>query len=347
MGWNANQKRLLEAAERLAGVGTWAWSPDTGEVVWSPNMLRIFGLDPEAGTPSMERLVELVHPDDRELQAHEMERVRNGARDQDFHVRIVRPDGTLRHLDATIVETQGGNGRPRRVVGCVHDLTVRRLHEREIAAHLAVANALASSDSPDAGVEPLLHELGTALECERAVLWVPDEDALVARAGWTATEMATSEEQPAPDEALPRRPGPTVIAAIAKRAPVAANAPPTRGTLAFPALAGNELLATLELQSREPIELTEDFADSLLGIGQELGAYFAHHTPELRAPPLTPRELEVLHLAADGESGPEIADALEISPATVKTHFEHVYEKLGVSDRASAVAVALRRGIFE
>jgi DNA-binding CsgD family transcriptional regulator len=63
-------------------------------------------------------------------------------------------------------------------------------------------------------------------------------------------------------------------------------------------------------------------------------------------PPLTPRELEVLELAAEGRTGPSIAEDLFVSPATVRTHFEHIYEKLGVGDRAAAVARAMRLGLI-
>jgi DNA-binding CsgD family transcriptional regulator len=63
-------------------------------------------------------------------------------------------------------------------------------------------------------------------------------------------------------------------------------------------------------------------------------------------PALTPRELEVLGLAAAGHNGPVIARLLTVSPATVRTHFENIYEKLGVRDRAGAVAQALRRGLI-
>jgi two-component system nitrate/nitrite response regulator NarL len=61
---------------------------------------------------------------------------------------------------------------------------------------------------------------------------------------------------------------------------------------------------------------------------------------------LTERELEVLRLAAEGNTGPQIAEKLFISPATIKTHFQHIYEKLGVGDRAGAVAQALRIGLI-
>ncbi|HEY2439085.1 MAG TPA: LuxR C-terminal-related transcriptional regulator [Solirubrobacteraceae bacterium] len=71
----------------------------------------------------------------------------------------------------------------------------------------------------------------------------------------------------------------------------------------------------------------------------------AQFGPELAAP-LTPRELEVLDLAATGCNGPMIAAELVVSAATVRTHFEHIYEKLEVRDRAAAVAKAMRLGLI-
>lgn len=63
--------------------------------------------------------------------------------------------------------------------------------------------------------------------------------------------------------------------------------------------------------------------------------------------PLTAREYEVLALAAEGLSASAIADRLFLSPATIKTHLAHLYDKLGVSDRTAAVAVAFRRGLID
>lgn len=64
-------------------------------------------------------------------------------------------------------------------------------------------------------------------------------------------------------------------------------------------------------------------------------------------PSLTPREAEVLHLIAQGLSAPEIGRQIHLSPATVKTHLHTLYEKLGVAERAAAVAEAMRRGLLE
>jgi DNA-binding NarL/FixJ family response regulator len=71
---------------------------------------------------------------------------------------------------------------------------------------------------------------------------------------------------------------------------------------------------------------------------------------QLRSPPdhetLSERELEVLTLIAQGETNAGAAARLFISEATVKTHLLHIYSKLGVNDRAAAVATAYDRGLL-
>jgi two-component system nitrate/nitrite response regulator NarL len=64
-------------------------------------------------------------------------------------------------------------------------------------------------------------------------------------------------------------------------------------------------------------------------------------------PVLSPREREVLKLIANGRSVPAIAKELYLAPSTVKTHVQRLYEKLGVSDRAAAVAAAMRSKLLE
>jgi two-component system nitrate/nitrite response regulator NarL len=64
-------------------------------------------------------------------------------------------------------------------------------------------------------------------------------------------------------------------------------------------------------------------------------------------PVLSPREREVLDLMAKGQSVPAMAKELYLAPSTVKTHVQRLYEKLGVGDRAAAVAEAMRRRLLE
>jgi|HubBroStandDraft_6_1064221.scaffolds.fasta_scaffold32357_2 two-component system NarL family response regulator len=60
---------------------------------------------------------------------------------------------------------------------------------------------------------------------------------------------------------------------------------------------------------------------------------------------LTPREMDVLRLLAAGKANRAIADALSISEGTVKIHITHLYEKLGVTSRTTAISTAVRRGL--
>ena len=64
-------------------------------------------------------------------------------------------------------------------------------------------------------------------------------------------------------------------------------------------------------------------------------------------PALSEREMQVLQGFARGKSIPQLAAELYLGASTVKTHTQRLYEKLGVSDRAAAVAEGMRRGLVE
>lgn len=78
-------------------------------------------------------------------------------------------------------------------------------------------------------------------------------------------------------------------------------------------------------------------------ITADIAAEIAAHVDE---PQLSEREIAVLRLAATGSSNKEIARALAISEQTVKGHMSNVFGKLGASDRAHAVAIAVQRGVI-
>ncbi len=342
----------------MAQTGSWDWRLETDQLLWSDNLYRIFGLDPGEITPTPDDLVERVHEDDREGFRQGLDATRSGGLEP-AEYRIVLADGELRHLRATQAVVEHAGGRPQRIVGSVQDVTERYHADRAIAAHLAVAEALPGWQTFKQGAEGLLGNLGRALDCVAGVLWLPGGDVLVAHAVWQSGTTDVSElESVIRQLRLPRGVGlagqvwergePRNVLSIQDdpRFPSEAVAG-LRGAVALPAIHDGEVLAVLEFCC-EPVsvDVTDRLLRSLTGIGYELGEFLAHRRGELKPPALTPRELEVLQLAAQGCGGREIAARLFLSPATVRTHFGRIYEKYGVSDRAAAVAKALRDGLI-
>ena len=68
---------------------------------------------------------------------------------------------------------------------------------------------------------------------------------------------------------------------------------------------------------------------------------------EVSTDPLTPREVEIVKLVAEGNTTDEIADTLVISKKTVENHRSHILEKLGMRDRVELTRYAIRRGLVE
>jgi two-component system, NarL family, nitrate/nitrite response regulator NarL len=90
-------------------------------------------------------------------------------------------------------------------------------------------------------------------------------------------------------------------------------------------------------------------ADGEIVLGPELQGVVVEHLRGVAArerSTLSNRELEILEMAAEGLTVAAMAKRLYLSPATVKTHLNHVYEKLDVRERAGAVAEGMRRGLL-
>ena len=122
----------LSEAQRLSHTGSFAQDLDTGRLVYaSPELLRIYGFDPAAGTPSTEAVIRRFHPEDRQRVAEAFERGRENAGHR-AEWRIVLPDGSLRYIESLVAPISDAYGRPLELVGTTIDVTERKRAEEAL-----------------------------------------------------------------------------------------------------------------------------------------------------------------------------------------------------------------------
>ena len=89
-------EELLNESQQVAGVGSWEWNAAENRVLWSDELYRIFGLEPQSIPGTFEGYLERVHPEDRErVQSAVQSALRDGS-SFDHEERIVRADGSVR-----------------------------------------------------------------------------------------------------------------------------------------------------------------------------------------------------------------------------------------------------------
>jgi PAS domain S-box-containing protein len=145
-----SEKQLAEA-HRIANLGAWRIDSRSGKVIWADETFRILGLEPGSVTPTVDLLLDRIHPEDRLLLAgvinspdiHRVER----------DIRIIRRDGELRYVHMRIDVTRSDDAVD--IVGTIQDITDRKIAEQELRrAHdeLTVAkNSAEAATGADAG----------------------------------------------------------------------------------------------------------------------------------------------------------------------------------------------------
>ena len=138
----------LSEGQRLGHMGSWTLDP-AGFDYWSPELFRIYGLDPGRKAPTVPEYLDLIHPQDRESMANLIKRVLANASPFDATKRIVRPDGEVRHIrcvGAPVVENQS----LKKYVGSAIDVTEHALLTQELRrreAYLTEAQRLSHTGS--------------------------------------------------------------------------------------------------------------------------------------------------------------------------------------------------------
>jgi PAS domain S-box-containing protein len=120
----------LADAQSLSHTGSFGWKPNDGEIVWSDETGRIFEYD-HTVKPTVDAVVQRVHPSDRALAQQVIDRVSETGTDFDHECRLLLADGRVKHVHAIAHAVQNASGN-REFIGAVTDITERRTAEEKI-----------------------------------------------------------------------------------------------------------------------------------------------------------------------------------------------------------------------
>jgi len=125
-----SSEAYLAEAQRLSHTGSFGWKPDTGDVVWSDETYRIFEFD-HAVKPTIDLLVQRIHPEDRPDFLKVIEGASAGATQFEHTYRWLLPDGSVKHVHALAHALQDASGN-REFVGAATDVTSIKRAEEEL-----------------------------------------------------------------------------------------------------------------------------------------------------------------------------------------------------------------------
>lgn len=122
----------LAEGQRLSHTASWAWNVSTGEVYWSAELFRIYGLDPDKQRPSYPDVLKYIHPEDRARVQRTFEDAVSEQKDYELAYRIVWSNGTIRHVNNLAHPVFNERGTLLEYVGTTIDTTERVQAEERV-----------------------------------------------------------------------------------------------------------------------------------------------------------------------------------------------------------------------
>ena len=117
---------VLNAAQRIAKIGSWEWDVLTDKPWWSDEVHRMYGTDRQSFKANYDAFLERVHPDDRKIVADSIQRALDKGEEYSLEHRIIMTDGTEKIVHQQAEITFDADGRPIRMIGTVQDITERK-----------------------------------------------------------------------------------------------------------------------------------------------------------------------------------------------------------------------------
>jgi PAS domain S-box-containing protein len=170
----------LAEAQRLTQTGSWAWNPASDNTHYSAECYRLLGFSPDGGSPpSLESVIERIHPDDRERCRAQVAKGIQEKVDFELGYRIVHPDGKIRDIHCVSHPVLNRSGELVELVGTIIDITERKRAEERTqsqgeAIRLAL-NAFVEELDVNRFLGDLIAELNKQFHARSWELWLFDE----------------------------------------------------------------------------------------------------------------------------------------------------------------------------
>jgi PAS domain S-box-containing protein len=198
---NREQDRLrrhmdyFALGQKITRTGSWAWNLSSGELFWSREHFRIFGLDPENNKVSYHVFFRMIHADERAHVEREFQEAVRAGRDFDSEYRIVRPDGQLRYIESHAYPVFGESGELMEYVGTAADITEQRQGEESLGSMQAQLAQASRAITLGQLMATIAHEVNQPLaalvaNAGAAVRWLAGDPPRIDKARQALTRIA-------------------------------------------------------------------------------------------------------------------------------------------------------------
>jgi PAS domain S-box-containing protein len=189
----------LAEGQRLTHTGSWGWNFTTGEMFWSHEQFRIFGLSPDQPPPLIGGTLDRMHPDDRAFVRQNLAKMVRQQTDMEFECRIVTADGSIRNVHTTAHPVFDASGKLVEYVGTTMDCTEQKRAAEALRkmqaelAHMTRVSMLGELTSS------IAHEINQplaamAVNANAALRWLDHEPANLGEVRW-ALQRITDDAQ--------------------------------------------------------------------------------------------------------------------------------------------------------
>lgn len=172
----------LASAQRIAHLGSWEWDIVSNELIWSDEIYRIFGLQPQEFGATYEAFLEAVPPAEREVvKAAVTEALEGPEHEYDIEHHVMHPDGKMRDVHEQAEVILDAKGQPLSLIGTVQDITERKhledsLHEYQVQLEEKVKDRTRELALSNEALIQSEHELSVRNSISTIFLSFPDDE---------------------------------------------------------------------------------------------------------------------------------------------------------------------------